>query len=240
MNGWLRGAIATIIVGASFPVSQALVGYPYAAGQSIRYALGALVLTAILRGRLGKPTPREFALLFAVAAVGMTGFNLAILAAVDRIGATNVGVLVGASPVILALAARNRAVLGPALAVVIGATIVNGADSNLNSTGLLIALGALAAEVGFTLLAAPLLPRLGPTRTAAWAAWIATVQLAVIHPQPPDADAHRGRSDPLPRAALHRPRLRALVRRRPAPRRRPRRPARRPDAGCRGHRRRPA
>ena len=185
MNGWLRGAIATIIVGASFPVSQALVDYPYAAGQSIRYAIGALVLTAILKGRLGRPTRNEFALLFAVAAVGMTGFNLAILASVERIGATNVGVLVGASPVILALAARNRAVLGPAVAVVIGAAIVNGADSNLDSTGLLIALGALAAEVGFTLLAAPLLPRLGPTRTAAWAAWIATVQLALIHPHFP-------------------------------------------------------
>jgi drug/metabolite transporter (DMT)-like permease len=115
----------------------------------------------------------------------MTGFNLAILAAVERIGATNVGVLVGASPVILALAASNRAVLAPAFIVVAGAAIVNGADANLNSTGLLIAFGALAAEVGFTLLAAPLLPRLGATRTAAWAAWIATVQLAVIHPRFP-------------------------------------------------------
>ena len=59
MNGWLRGATATIIVGASFPVSQALVDYPYAAGQCIRYALGALVLTALLKGRLGRPTPQR-------------------------------------------------------------------------------------------------------------------------------------------------------------------------------------
>ena len=112
MNGWVRGATATIVVGASFPVSQALTDYPYAAGQSIRYALGALILTALLRGRLGTPTRRELALLFGVAAVGMTGFNLAILGAVARIGATNVGVIVGASPMLLALGTRGA--LAPA------------------------------------------------------------------------------------------------------------------------------
>ena len=187
MNGWVRGATATIVVGASFPVSQALTDYPYAAGQSIRYALGALILTALLRGRLGTPTRRELALLFGVAAVGMTGFNLAILGAVARIGATNVGVIVGASPVLLALGTRGA--LAPALVVVAGAAIVNGADRGLHPVGALLALGALAAEVGFTLLAAPLLPRLGPLRTAAWAAWIATLQLALIHPGIPAPNA---------------------------------------------------
>jgi drug/metabolite transporter (DMT)-like permease len=183
-GGWVRGATATVVVGASFPVSQALTDYPYAAGQCLRYALGALILTALLKGRLGRPTGREFALLFGVAAVGMTAFNLAILGSVDRIGATNVGVIVGAAPVLLALAG-SRAVLGPALIVVAGAAIVNGADPHLDALGAVLALGALAAEVGFTLLAAPLLPRLGPLRTAAWAAWIATAQLALIHPHFP-------------------------------------------------------
>ena len=190
MNGWLKGATATIVVGASFPVSQALTGYPYAAGQAIRYAIGALILTALLRGRLGRPTAREFGLLFATAAVGMTAFNLAILGSVDRIGATNLGVIIGASPVLLALAGNGARQLAPALIVVAGAAIVNGADSHLNATGLLIALTALGAEVGFTLLAAPLLPRLGPLRTAAWAAWIATAQLALIHPHFPTPTTH--------------------------------------------------
>src|SRR4051794_6893539 len=183
MNGWVKGATATIVVGASFPVSQALTAYPFASGQCIRYALGALILTVLLKGRLGRPTAREFALLFGVAAVGMTAFNLAILASVERIGATNVGVIVGAAPVLLALGTRG--VLGPALVVVAGAAIVNGADSHLDALGALLAIGALAAEAGFTLLAAPLLPRLGPLRTATWAAWIATLQLALIHPRFP-------------------------------------------------------
>ena len=175
----MRGATATLAVGASFPVSQALVDYPYTAGQCIRYGIGALILTALLRGRLGRPTPRELLLLFLVAAVGMVGFNLVVLAAVDRIGATNVGVIVGASPVLLALAG-NRGVLLAAAVVVAGAAIVNGADPDLDPVGALFAVAALGAEVGFTLLAAPLLPRLGPMRVAAWSAILATAELGVL------------------------------------------------------------
>ena len=64
--------------------------------------------------------------------------------------------------------------------VVAGAALVNGADDRVTSLGALLALAALVGEVGFTLLAAPLLPRLGPIRVAAWTAILATVQLAVL------------------------------------------------------------
>ena len=181
MSGWFRGATATIVVGASFPISAALVAYPYAAGQLIRYGIGALILTALLKGRLGRPNAREFVLLALVAAVGMVGFNLALLGAVERIGATNTGVIVGTTPVLLALAAsRNRHLLTCAAIVVAGAVIVNGVDERLSLIGVALAVAALLAEVGFTLLAAPLLPRLGPMRVAAWAAWLATVELALL------------------------------------------------------------
>lgn len=180
MNGWIKGAIAAGVVGASFPVSDALTDYSYAAGQLIRYAIGALILVALLKGRLGKPTLKELALLNATAAVGMVGFNLAVLAAVDQIGATNVGVIIGASPVLLALATGHRQVLPAALVVVAGAAIVNGADSTVTLLGALLAVAALLGEVGFTLLAAPLLPRLGPMRVAAWTALLATLQLALL------------------------------------------------------------
>ena len=180
MNGWIKGAIAASLVGASFPVSDALTDYSYTAGQLIRYAIGALILVAILKGRIGKPTARELLLLNATAAVGMVGFNLAVLAAVDHIGATNAGVIIGASPVFLALATGHRQVLPAALVVVAGAAIVNGADSTVTLLGALFAVAALAGEVGFTLLAAPLLPRLGPIRVAAWSAILATAELAII------------------------------------------------------------
>jgi len=148
----------------------------------LRYAAGALILTALLKGKLGRPTKRELARLALVAAVGLVGFNLAVLAAVDHIGATNTGVIVGTSPVFLALAAttRDARLLTAAATVVAGAIIVNGVDAHVDALGTLAALAALAGEVGFTLLAAPLLPRLGPKRVAAWAAWLATAQLALL------------------------------------------------------------
>jgi len=181
-RAWIGGATAASVVGASFPVSEALVDYPFATGQMIRYAAGALILTALLKGRLGRPTPKELGLLALVAAVGMAGFNLAVLGAVKEIGATNTGVLIGASPVILALTSRtrDRRLITAAAIVVAGAAIVNGADARISAVGTLIAVAGLGCEVGFTLLAAPLLPRLGPTRVAAWSAILATIQLAIL------------------------------------------------------------
>ena len=179
-RAWIGGATAASLVGASFPVSEALVDYPYATGQMIRYVAGALILTALLKGRLGKPTLKELGLLALLAAVGMAGFNLAVLAAVDHIGATNTGVIIGASPVLLALAGRTRRILAAAGIVVAGAALVNGADSRISALGLTIAIVGLGCEVGFTLLAAPLLPRLGPMRVAAWSAILATLELAIL------------------------------------------------------------
>lgn len=187
ISGWIGGAAAASMVGASFPVSEALVDYPYSAGQCIRYLGGALILTALLKGRLGRPTAKELALLFGVAGIGMVLFNLAVLAAVERTGATNAGVVIGASPVVLALfvpllARRTpqRRFVTAALVVMAGAALVNGTDDRISAVGLAFALTALAGEVGFTMLAAPLLPRLGAMRVAAWSAWIATAQLLVL------------------------------------------------------------
>ena len=181
-RAWIGGATAASVVGASFPVSEALVDYPLATGQMIRYAAGALILAALLKGRLGRPTLKELGLLALVAAIGMAGFNLAVLGAVEHMGATNTGVIIGASPVILALTAKTRdpRILMAAGAVVAGAAIVNGADSRISAVGLAIAIAALGCEVGFTLLAAPLLPRLGPMRVAAWSAILATAELGVL------------------------------------------------------------
>jgi drug/metabolite transporter (DMT)-like permease len=180
MKAWIAGATAAAVVGASFPVSESLTDYPYATGQMIRYAAGALILTALLKGRLGRPTLKELGGLALVAAVGMAAFNLAVLGAVDHIGATNTGVIIGASPVLLALTSRTRRILIAAAVVVAGAALVNGADSTLSGVGLLIALAGLGCEVGFTLLAAPLIPRLGPMRVAAWSAILASAELAIL------------------------------------------------------------
>lgn len=180
-SGWLSGAGATILVGASFPITAALEDFPTATGQAIRYLLGALLLTAVARGRLTRPTARELTLLAAVAAAGMAGFNLCVVAAVAAFGGANTGVVVGASPVLLALlTGADRRALSCAGVVVAGAALVTGTGGTFALAGLVLALGALAGEVLFTLLAAPHLPRLGPLNVAAWAAFLATAELAVV------------------------------------------------------------
>lgn len=184
-GGWLSGATATMLVGASFPVTAALEGFPASAGQAIRYLAGALLLTAVARGRLVRPAARELAVLALVAAAGMAGFNLFVVAAVDAFGGANTGVVVGASPILLALLAGGAAgksgrTLACAVAVAAGAALVTGTGGTFAAAGLALALGALAGEVLFTLLAAPLLPRLGPLSVATWAAYLATAELALV------------------------------------------------------------
>ncbi|WP_163566766.1 hypothetical protein [Fodinicola feengrottensis] len=44
IRGGLCCALAMMLVGSSFPASSLLLHYPYAGGQAIRYALGALIL----------------------------------------------------------------------------------------------------------------------------------------------------------------------------------------------------
>lgn len=178
---WVSGATATVLVGASFPITAALEGFPASAGQALRYALGALLLTVVARGRLTRPTRQELVLLAAVAAAGMAGFNLLVVAAVAEFGGANTGVVVGASPILLALVTGGSArALSCAVVVASGAALVTGTGGSFAVLGLLLALGALVGEVLFTLLAAPLLPRLGPLSVATWAAYLATAQLVVL------------------------------------------------------------
>jgi drug/metabolite transporter (DMT)-like permease len=87
-----------------------------------------------------------------------------------------VATIVGAVPVVLALVGplleRSRPsgrVLVAALVVVAGATIATGLGSG-SPTGLLFAVGALACEACFSLLAIPLLPKLGTVRVSAYTA----------------------------------------------------------------------
>jgi drug/metabolite transporter (DMT)-like permease len=70
-------------------------------------------------------------------------------------------------------------VLVAALVVVAGATIATGLGSG-SLAGLLYAVGALACEACFSLLAMPLLPRLGPIRVSAYSQVIAVPMLLLL------------------------------------------------------------
>ena len=183
LSGGLRASAAYLLTGSLAGVNAAIPGYPIFAAQALRYTLAATVLAAAcwIQGRtqpLGGPkvrlTRRIVVLLALQATVGVTGFNYCTAEAVRHTGAATVGTVIAAVPVVLAilgpLAARRRPaprVIAAAVLVAAGAAVVAGLGG-ANLPGLLLALGALAAEVSFTLVAVPLLPIFGPLRASAW------------------------------------------------------------------------
>lgn len=189
-RGALLAALACLLVGASFTANSLLGDYPYAGGQFLRYGLAFLLLlpwlgkggTAALR-RLPRPLWGRLALL---AAVGMVGFNLAILAAERSAEPAVPGVFVGCAPVVVALLmplmegrTPQRVVLHGALLVAAGAFTVQG-WGRTDATGLLFSVGALLGEVGFAVLAVPVLRPLGPRLLAATVCAVAAVESAVL------------------------------------------------------------
>jgi drug/metabolite transporter (DMT)-like permease len=97
-----------------------------------------------------------------------------------------IGVAVAAVPLVLALAGPlvggtrpSAAVVAGAAVVSVGAALVSG-GGRTDLAGLGWAAVVLAGEVAFTLLAVPVLGRLGPWAVALHTVWIAAVMLAVL------------------------------------------------------------
>lgn len=184
--GVLCGAGGMLVLGASFAVSSLLVDAPFFASQALRYLLATIVLGLIAqrRGLLGGcPTLVDLGWLCAVALTGLVGFNLFLLAALRESEPAAVGVIVGCSPVLLASIGPlvegrlpRRRLLLAALAVSLGAGIAQGGGST-TATGIVFALLTLLCEAGFSLLAIPVLPRLGPIVVSTYVCGIATLVL---------------------------------------------------------------
>jgi drug/metabolite transporter (DMT)-like permease len=162
------------VLGCSVSVSRLILDYPTLTGQAMRYAVAALILVALRRARV-MPTAAEFGRLVLLAATGMAGFNVCLLAALRHADAAMVGTIVGAAPLGIAVAApllrRSRPAprLVAASAVVVGGAALVHGGGHADGVGLLAALGAFVGEVCFSLLAASLLPRLGAVGVTAWA-----------------------------------------------------------------------
>ncbi|QJW38583.1 DMT family transporter [Cellulosimicrobium protaetiae] len=177
-----------VIVGSSFVASAALSGFPVLGGQAARYAVAALVLLAVLAVRRvpwAVPGLRALLRLLALAATGLVGFSVLVVESAARADPSLVGAVVGASPVVLAAAAALRArrlavrTLAAAVVVTAGVVVVEGGGAG-DPVGVALALGALACEVCFSLLAVPLLPTLGALRVSAYACVLAVPQLALL------------------------------------------------------------
>ncbi|MEE4543842.1 DMT family transporter [Streptomyces sp. V4-01] len=189
-TGALLAALACVLVGASFTAGGALVDYPHAGGQTLRYGAACLLLLGPARRgagtRLRALTARQWGLVAGTAAVGMVGFNLSVLAAERTAEPAVPGVLVGCAPIVVAvlvpLASHRRpsaAVSAGAVLVAAGAFAVQGWGGT-DRAGLCWSVLALVGEVGFALLAAPLVRPLGPPLLSACVSGFAAAEATVL------------------------------------------------------------
>ncbi|WP_081238548.1 EamA family transporter [Streptomyces viridosporus] len=187
-RGALLAALACVLVGGSFTANSVLGDYPYAGGQFLRYGLACLLLLPLARkgavAALRSLTPRLWGRLALLAAVGMVGFNLAVLAAERTAEPAVPGVFVGCAPVVVAVLVPladgrrpQRAVLYGASAVAVGAFTVQG-WGRTDGAGIAFSVCALAGEVGFAVLAVPVLRPLGPRLLSATVCGVAAVESA--------------------------------------------------------------
>jgi drug/metabolite transporter (DMT)-like permease len=182
----LLAALASVLVGGSVPITGMLDGYPILAGQSIRYAIGALALLLWVKGKLPMPSLRDVPGLIGMIAAGMLGFNAMILVAQRYATPGFVAAIIGGSPLVLAIvvpALRGRRpnlrVLAGAAAVVAGVVVLTGGGS-WHGPGLVLALLVLACEVTFTLAGAGVVQRIGAVAASTWACIGAAVGGALI------------------------------------------------------------
>jgi drug/metabolite transporter (DMT)-like permease len=182
-------AAAMVCVGSSVAASQTIVDAPLFTLQAVRYAMAAVLLLVLARvtgRRLPRPRAWEWAWLGGVAATGLVLFNVGIVRGVEHAEPAVIGVAVAAVPLVLAVAGPLAAGIRPAGAVVAGAAVVSvgavlvSGGGRADAVGLGWAVVVLGCEAAFTLLAVPVLGRLGPWAVSLHAVWLAAVALAVL------------------------------------------------------------
>jgi drug/metabolite transporter (DMT)-like permease len=189
---------SVLLVGGSVAASSLLDGYPVLGGQAVRYLAAGILLAAwarLQRKPLPRPAGREWAWLAALAAIGLAGCSVLMIQATRVADPASVGVIIGAAPLVIIIAAAitagrrpNRQILLAAAVVTAGsaAAQLGGATGpTWSPAGLLWSAGALVGVVGSSLLAAPLLPRLGALAVTTYACGLAGILLlataAVTH-----------------------------------------------------------
>jgi drug/metabolite transporter (DMT)-like permease len=181
---------SVLLVGGSVAASSLLGGYPVLGGQAIRYLVAALLLAAWARLRhtpLPRPAGRDWAWLAGLAVIGLAGCSVLLIEATQVGDPASVGIVIGAAPLVIIIAAAIAAGARPSRRVLLAAAVVTagsaaaqlGAGTGLtwSTPGLLLSAGALGGAAGTSLLAAPILPRLGPLAVTIYASGLAGILL---------------------------------------------------------------
>ncbi|MBF8192811.1 DMT family transporter [Nonomuraea sp. K274] len=183
-SGIVGAASAMFLVGTLAGVSGLVDTYPIYGGQAVRYLVAAVILFVITRAlglRFIRLNRREWLCLCGLSLLGLVFFNVCVVESAHASGPALVGTVLGTVPLALALAGGRPAprVLAGASVVVAGAMLATGLGSG-NLTSLLWALGALVGEVSFSMLAIPLLPKLGAIRVSTYSTVLAVPMLVVV------------------------------------------------------------
>ncbi|QIS04894.1 EamA family transporter [Nocardia brasiliensis] len=176
-SGALLALGSSVAVGSAIAATTALTEFPIMTGQAVRYGIAAVLLVACIRGRPPRVSTPQLVRIGVLGATGLAGFNICLVTALQRVDAGVVGAVVGAVPVVLALAGPLMAGRSPSTKAVLaagivttGAVVVQWSGSAGDPIGLLLAAGALAGECAFSLVAIPLVREIGARATAAYAA----------------------------------------------------------------------
>ncbi|MCK9894950.1 DMT family transporter [Frankia sp. AgB32] len=185
----LAGATGMMFVGAGVAVSGVLADAALYPAQALRYTLGCALLLLLARcgGRVPhRPRGTEWLWLLGVSVTGLVVFNVALVRGSRHAEPAVLGVAVACVPVVMAACGpllehrRPQArVLCAALVVTAGSALVEGVGRS-DTAGLLWALVTFACEAAFTLLAVPVLPRLGAHGVSVHVTWLAALIFTVL------------------------------------------------------------
>jgi drug/metabolite transporter (DMT)-like permease len=188
-HGAALGVAAMACVGSSVAVSATIVDAPLFTLQGVRYTLAAVLLLALGAAtgrRVPHPRAVEWCWLVGVALAGLVLFNVAVVRGVQHAEPAVIGVAVASVPLVLAIAGPLLAGGRPAPAVVVAAVVVSAGavlvqgGGRTDAAGLFWAAVVLVTEVLFTLLAVPVLGRLGPWGVSLHTVWMAALALLVL------------------------------------------------------------
>jgi drug/metabolite transporter (DMT)-like permease len=181
---------SVLLVGGSVAASRLLDAYPVLGGQGVRYLAAGLLLAAWARLRhksLPRPAGREWAWLAGLAVIGLAGCSVLLIEATRVADPASVGVVIGAAPLVIVIAAAIAAGNRPTRRILLAAAVVTAGSAaaqlggatgpTWSAAGLLWSAGALGGVVSTSLLAAPVLSRLGALAVTIYACGLAGILL---------------------------------------------------------------